>query len=83
MLVYRFIYPSGYSAHMSVPQYESACRVALKYQLSNTVVVEPAMTTAPHAQEEHIGLMMKVVPADIFRIIVYPDGVSRLHIYLQ
>jgi hypothetical protein len=68
---------------MSVPQYDAACRVALEYQLSNTVVVEPAMTIAPHVQEEHIGLMMKLDATDHFRMIVYPDGNTRLHIYVQ
>lgn len=45
MRVYRFVWPTGYSAHMSVPQYERACEIAEQYDLTHTVEVHPVFGT--------------------------------------
>lgn len=41
MPTYRFQHRTGYSAHMTVPQYERACQIAQQWGLTHTVVVEP------------------------------------------
>lgn len=41
MLVYKFVWPTGYSAHMTTDQYESACKVAERNNLSSPVTVHP------------------------------------------
>lgn len=41
LLMYKFVWGSGYSAHMTTDQYESACRVAERHELSSTVTVHP------------------------------------------
>lgn len=41
MLAYRFQFSNGYSAHMTVPQYEKACQIANQWGLTHTVIVEP------------------------------------------
>ena len=41
MLTYRFQYYNGFSAHMTVPQYEKACLIAEQWGLTQTVIVEP------------------------------------------
>ena len=41
MAVYKFVWPTGYSAHMTVPQFESACKVAEQWGMTHTVTVEP------------------------------------------
>ena len=39
LLVYKFLWPSGYSAHMTTAQYESACKVARRQGLPPVVTV--------------------------------------------
>jgi hypothetical protein len=39
LLVYKFLWPSGYAAHMTTDQYESACKVALRQNLPSPVTV--------------------------------------------
>jgi hypothetical protein len=41
MPTYRFVWPTGYTAHMTVPQYEQACRIAQRYGMTHTVTVQP------------------------------------------
>lgn len=41
MLAYRFVWPTGYSAHMTVPQYEKARDIAERFGLTHTVEVQP------------------------------------------
>jgi hypothetical protein len=41
MAVYKFVWPTGYSAHMTVPQFESACKVAERHNLISPVTVHP------------------------------------------
>jgi hypothetical protein len=41
MLVYKFLWPSGFSAHMTTDQYESACKVALRQNLPTVLTVHP------------------------------------------
>jgi len=41
MPTYRFVYPTGYSCHMTVPQYDQACRIAERFGMTHTVTVQP------------------------------------------
>jgi hypothetical protein len=41
MPTYRFVWPTGYAAHMTVPQYERACVIAERFDMTHTVTVEP------------------------------------------
>lgn len=68
MRVYRFVWPTGYSAHMTVPQYEKACMIAEQYGLTHTVEVQPVFGS--DGQE----IMMNV--GDLW-IAVLPDGSSH------
>jgi hypothetical protein len=41
MLTYKFIWSTGYSAHMTLPQYEAMCMIAHQYDLPSTCYVHP------------------------------------------
>lgn len=41
MPTYYFQWPTGYAAHMTVPQYEKACRIAQQWNMGHTVTVNP------------------------------------------
>lgn len=41
MPTYRFIWPTGYSAHMTVAQYDKACDIARRFHMEHTIVVSP------------------------------------------
>jgi hypothetical protein len=41
MLTYKFVWASGYSAHMTLPQYERMCHIANEYELPHTCYVHP------------------------------------------
>lgn len=68
MRVYRFVWPTGYSAHMTVPQYEKACMIAEQYGLTHTVEVQ--LVFGSDGKE----IMMNVGE---FWIAVLPDGSSH------
>lgn len=67
MQVYRFVWPTGYSAHMTVPQYEKACMIAEQYGLTHTVEVQPVFGFPDE-------IMINV---GNFWIAVLPDGSSH------
>jgi len=46
MPTYRFVWPTGYSAHMTVPQYEKACRIAQQWNMGHTIAVQPVFGLA-------------------------------------
>lgn len=41
MPTFRFIWPTGYSAHMTVPQYDKACAIAERFGMAHTIIVQP------------------------------------------
>lgn len=41
MPTYRFVWPTGYAAHMTVPQYNKACDIAQRFNMTHTVEVQP------------------------------------------
>ena len=51
MPTYRFVWATGYAAHMTVPQYEQACRIAQQWNLGSTVTVQPVLM-----QKDAIGI---------------------------
>lgn len=67
MPTYRFVWPTGYSAHMTVPQYEQACRIAQQWNMPCTVYVHPVFMQKD-AVAIYTGSMM---------IVVLPDGSSH------
>lgn len=68
MSVYRFQFYNGYSAHMTVPQYEKACEIAKQYGLTHTVIVEPVFGSGGKEIMINVGSMY---------IAVLPDGSSH------
>ena len=67
MLTYRFQYWNGFSAHMTVPQYERACQIAHQWGLTHNVTVQPVFGIKD-AVGIHTGSMF---------IAVLPDGSSH------
>jgi len=67
MPVYRFVWGSGYSAHMTVPQYEQACKIAQLFDLPHQVTVAPVFGLKD-AVGIHTGTMF---------IAILPDGSSH------
>lgn len=67
MPTYRFVWPAGYSAHMTVPQYERACIIAQQFELPHTVTVFPISFDS-----EAVGIKTP----NLF-IVVFPDGSSH------
>ncbi len=63
MPTYRFVYPTGYSCHMTVPQYEQACRIADRFGMCHTVTVQPIFGVEG-AIGFHTGTMFIAVMAD-------------------
>jgi hypothetical protein len=41
MPTYKFVWSTGYSAHMTVPQYDKACEIAERFGMTHTVTVQP------------------------------------------
>lgn len=68
MLAYRFQFRNGYSAHMTVPQYEKACEIAHQWGLTQTVIVEPVFGSNGKEIMINTGSMW---------IAVLPDGSSH------
>jgi hypothetical protein len=66
-LTYRFTWPTGYSAHMTVPQYERACQISHDWSLPHNVEVSPVYGLKD-AIGIHTGEML---------IVVLPDGSSH------
>ena len=67
MLAYRFQWGNGYSAHMTVAQYEQACVIAKQWELPQTVTVQPVF-------------MLKdaiAIQTGSMTIVVLPDGSSH------
>ena len=67
MPTYRFVWPTGYAAHMTVPQYEQACVIAEQWGMTHTVEVQPVFGVKD-AIGIHTGSMF---------IAVLPDGSSH------
>jgi len=67
MPTYRFVWPTGYAAHMTVPQYEQACRIAQRYDMPSTVTVQPVLL-----QKDAVGLL-----TDSMFIAILADGSSH------
>lgn len=67
MPTYRFVWPTGYSAHMTVPQFDKACLIAEQWGLTHTVTVQPIFGIKD-AVGIHTGSMF---------IAVLPDGSSH------
>lgn len=63
MPTYRFVWGSGYAAHMTVAQYEKACRIAQQWNLPHTVNVSPVFGLND-AIGIHTGTMFIAVLAD-------------------
>lgn len=68
MPTFRFVWPTGYSAHMTVPQYEKACQIAERFGLTHTVVVQPVFGSNGNEMMINTGSMW---------IAVLPDGSSH------
>jgi len=67
MHVHRFEWYNGFSAHMTVPQYETACEIAHRFGLPHTVTVQPVFM-----QKDAIG-----IKTEHMFIVVLPDGSSH------
>jgi hypothetical protein len=67
MLVYKFVWPTGYSAHMTVPQYDTACEIAHRYNLPHEVTVSPVF----------LGDGAVAITVDGMYIAILPDGSSH------
>ena len=67
MSTYRFVWPTGFSAHMTVPQYDKACVIAEQWGMCHTVTVQPVFGVQD-AIGIHTGSMY---------IAVLPDGSSH------
>lgn len=67
MPTYRFVWPTGFSAHMTVPQYDKACLIAEQWGMTHTVTVQPVFGVKD-AIGIHTGSMY---------IAVLPDGSSH------
>lgn len=67
MPTYRFQFWNGYSAHMTIPQYEKACLIAQQWGLTHNVTVEPVFGME--------GAYM--INTGSMHIAVLPDGSSH------
>ena len=67
MSVYRFVWPTGYAAHMTMEQFDTACLIAEQWGLTHTVTVQPVFGVKD-AVGIHTGSMF---------IAVLPDGSSH------
>ena len=67
MPTFRFVWPTGYAAHMTVPQYEQACRIAERWNMDHTVTVTPVFM-----QKDAIA-----INTGSMYIAVLPDGSSH------
>jgi len=67
MSIFKFVWREGYSAHMTVPQYDKACMIAEQWNLPHTVIVHPVFGIKD-AVGIHTGSMY---------IAVLPDGSSH------
>ena len=67
LLAYRFQWDNGYSAHMTVPQYEQACYIARQWNMGQTVTVQPVFM-----QKDAVG-----IDTGTMFIVVLPDGSSH------
>lgn len=45
MLTYRFVWDNNWPCHMTVAQYEAACKVAHRFNLPYQIVVQPVLGT--------------------------------------
>jgi hypothetical protein len=67
MPTYRFVWGTGYAAHMTVPQFETACLIAEQWNLGPNVTVAPVF-------------MLKdaiAIQTGSMTIVVLPDGSSH------
>ena len=67
MHTYRFVYPTGYSCHMTHDQYDKACDIAHRFNLPHTVEVAPVF-----GLREAVG-----INTGTMFICVLPDGSSH------
>ena len=67
MLTFKFVYPTGYSCHMTVPQYEKACQIASRFEMCGTVVVSSVF-----GMKDAVG-----IDTGSMFIAVLPDGSSH------
>jgi hypothetical protein len=67
MPTYRFVWPTGFAAHMTVPQYDKACMIAEQWGLTSTVTVTPIFGV-----KDAIG-----INTGYMYIAVLPDGSSH------
>ena len=67
MPTYRFVWPTHYACHMTVPQYDRACEIARDFNLPHNVVVQP------------VFMLNDAVMIDVgsMKIVVLPDGSSH------
>lgn len=66
-MMYRFVFPAGWSAPMTALQYEKACAIAAQYRMTSTVEVEPVFGV-PGAVLLNTGTIS---------IAILPDGSSH------
>lgn len=64
MLTYRFVYSGGWPAHMTTTQYEAACVVANRFNMTHTVEVDRMFG----------GDGAIIINTGTMRIVVEPDG---------
>jgi len=62
MPTYRFVWPTGYAAHMTVPQYEQACRIAQRYDMPSTVTVQPVFMQKDAVALQAGGMFIAILP---------------------
>ena len=67
MPTYKFVWGSGYSAHMTVPQYNKACHIAERFGMTHTVTVDPVFGV-----KDAVG-----INTGTMYIAVLPDGSSH------
>ncbi len=67
MPTYKFVWGSGYSAHMTVPQYDRACLIAEQWGMTHTVTVDPVFGV-----KDAVG-----INTGTMYIAVLPDGSSH------
>ena len=67
MPTYKIVWGSGYSAHMTVPQYDRACLIAEQWGMTHTVTVDPVFGV-----KDAVG-----INTGTMYIAVLPDGSSH------
>ena len=67
MPTYRFIWGSGYAAHMTVPQFDKACAIAERFNMPHTITV-----ASPFGMDDAIA-----INTGTMYIVVMPDGSSH------